>query len=378
MVTLAGELFAQKGYRATTVREIADAAGILSGSLYHHFDSKESIGDEILSGFMNEVLADYRAAVASARRPARRAGADRALDQRHPVPAPAPRWRCCRTTGVTSPSSRGSPTCARRCARSSGPGSPSSQQGIEAGVFRADLDPKLTYRLVRDVLWMPAQWRRDRRLQHRAGGGRASCACSSTGSPAPPLATAAGRPLPRGPSRRLLTQAAFGPRTGRHGQARRQGGPDHRRRPGHGQVARAALRGRGRAGGVRRRARRPGRVRRRRARPGLLPVRAPRRDQRGGLGGGRGHRHRGLRPARRAGQQRGRAEVRQHRRDAAGRVPADPRGQRGRLLAGHEGGDRADEGGGRRVDRQHLLDRGLHRAPPGCPPTAPASSRCAA
>src|SRR5215472_18769414 len=44
MLELAGELFAQKGYRATTVREIADAAGILSGSLYHHFDSKESIG----------------------------------------------------------------------------------------------------------------------------------------------------------------------------------------------------------------------------------------------------------------------------------------------------------------------------------------------
>jgi len=45
VVRLAGELFAQKGFRATTVREIADAAGILSGSLYHHFDSKESIAD---------------------------------------------------------------------------------------------------------------------------------------------------------------------------------------------------------------------------------------------------------------------------------------------------------------------------------------------
>src|SRR5215831_20485458 len=65
LVVLAGELFAEKGYRATTVREIADAAGILSGSLYHHFDSKESIGDEILSGFINDVLADYRAAVTS-------------------------------------------------------------------------------------------------------------------------------------------------------------------------------------------------------------------------------------------------------------------------------------------------------------------------
>ena len=69
MVAIAAELFAQKGYRATTVREIADAAGILSGSLYHHFDSKESIGDEILSGFINEVLADYRGAVVEATDP---------------------------------------------------------------------------------------------------------------------------------------------------------------------------------------------------------------------------------------------------------------------------------------------------------------------
>ena len=27
-------------------------------------------------------------------------------------------------------------------------------------MFRADLDPKLTYWLLRDVLWIPAQWRR--------------------------------------------------------------------------------------------------------------------------------------------------------------------------------------------------------------------------
>ncbi|MGD0557716.1 MAG: helix-turn-helix domain-containing protein, partial [Streptosporangiaceae bacterium] len=65
VVRLAGELFAEKGFRATTVREIADAAGILSGSLYHHFDSKESIGDAILSAFIDDVLADYRAAVAA-------------------------------------------------------------------------------------------------------------------------------------------------------------------------------------------------------------------------------------------------------------------------------------------------------------------------
>ena len=60
---LAAELFAQKGYQATTVRNIADKAGILSGSLYHHFDSKESIVDEILTSFFDELAAANQAAL---------------------------------------------------------------------------------------------------------------------------------------------------------------------------------------------------------------------------------------------------------------------------------------------------------------------------
>ena len=161
LVVLAGELFAQKGYRATTVREIADAAGILSGSLYHHFDSKESIGDEILSSFINEVLADYRGAVASAQSP--RAAIEQIVrSTSRTLPGTGPPSRCCRTTGATSPPTPGSPTCPRPCARSSGPGSRSWRLGQESGLFRADLDSKLTYRLLRDVLWIPEQWRRTR------------------------------------------------------------------------------------------------------------------------------------------------------------------------------------------------------------------------
>ena len=44
--------------------------------------------------------------------------------------------------------------------------------GKQAGLFRPDLDAKLTYRLLRDVLWIPAPVAPDRRLQHRSGGGR--------------------------------------------------------------------------------------------------------------------------------------------------------------------------------------------------------------
>jgi AcrR family transcriptional regulator len=61
----AAELFAEKGFRATTVRDIADAAGVLSGSLYHHFDSKESIVDELLSEFLDDLLTQYQPVVAA-------------------------------------------------------------------------------------------------------------------------------------------------------------------------------------------------------------------------------------------------------------------------------------------------------------------------
>ncbi|MFB7721148.1 TetR/AcrR family transcriptional regulator [Nocardia sp. NPDC058058] len=65
LLGLAASLFAERGLRATTVRDIADAAGILSGSLYHHFDSKEAMVDEILRGFLDDLFGRYREIVGS-------------------------------------------------------------------------------------------------------------------------------------------------------------------------------------------------------------------------------------------------------------------------------------------------------------------------
>ena len=55
----AAEVFATEGLARATVRDIANKAGILSGSLYHHFDSKESMVDEILSTFQLELFKKY-------------------------------------------------------------------------------------------------------------------------------------------------------------------------------------------------------------------------------------------------------------------------------------------------------------------------------
>jgi AcrR family transcriptional regulator len=43
IVSAAAEVFAEKGYAATTTREIADAADIAEGTLYNYFDSKRDI-----------------------------------------------------------------------------------------------------------------------------------------------------------------------------------------------------------------------------------------------------------------------------------------------------------------------------------------------
>jgi AcrR family transcriptional regulator len=43
IVSAAAKIFRTKGYHAATVRDIADEVGILKGSLYHHFASKEEL-----------------------------------------------------------------------------------------------------------------------------------------------------------------------------------------------------------------------------------------------------------------------------------------------------------------------------------------------
>jgi AcrR family transcriptional regulator len=54
----AAALFAREGYRGTSMREVATAAGIQAGSLYHHFPSKEAIAvATLLRGFPAEVAA---------------------------------------------------------------------------------------------------------------------------------------------------------------------------------------------------------------------------------------------------------------------------------------------------------------------------------
>jgi len=50
------ELFSSQGFGATSMRQIADAAGLSVGNVYHHFASKEEIFQRLLDQYWERVL----------------------------------------------------------------------------------------------------------------------------------------------------------------------------------------------------------------------------------------------------------------------------------------------------------------------------------
>lgn len=57
---VASDLFAGKGFAATPVRAIAEAAGVTCPTLYYHFKSKEGLARELLTGPSTGVVASLR------------------------------------------------------------------------------------------------------------------------------------------------------------------------------------------------------------------------------------------------------------------------------------------------------------------------------
>jgi AcrR family transcriptional regulator len=159
LLRIAATLFAEKGFKNTTVRDIAEAAGILSGSLYHHFDSKESMVDEILSTFQEELFAAYDAVLAS--EDDARTKLDRvvrlsfqAIDQ-HPAEV-AIFQNEADHLGTFERFSY----LADRAAQSRNVWITLLREGVETGVLREDLDIDLVHRFIRDTVWVAVRWYR--------------------------------------------------------------------------------------------------------------------------------------------------------------------------------------------------------------------------
>jgi len=157
LLDLAATMFADRGLRATTVRDIADSAGILSGSLYHHFKSKEQMVEEVLRDFLDWLFGRYQEIVEAETDPLERVkglfmASFEAIEHRHaqvviyqdeakrlsPLPQFAfvdERNREQRTMWLDL-----------------------LKQGVAEGQFRPDLDVDLVYRFIRDTTWVSVRW----------------------------------------------------------------------------------------------------------------------------------------------------------------------------------------------------------------------------
>ncbi|GAA5061066.1 AcrR family transcriptional regulator [Thermocatellispora tengchongensis] len=163
LLATAAEVFATRGYASTTVREVADAAGMLGGSLYYHFDSKESMVDEILSAFLTDMWDAYERVLAAGHGPRRTveelvAESFRMIDRHRPaVVIYQNEARYLEATGPRFAYLTESRRRFREMWLSV------LDRGVLEGVFRAGLDTALAYRFIRDTVWVAAGW-------YRAGG----------------------------------------------------------------------------------------------------------------------------------------------------------------------------------------------------------------
>jgi AcrR family transcriptional regulator len=60
VVEAAARVFHEKGYESTSIQEIAEAVGILKGSLYYYIDSKEDLLYAILQSVHEDALANIK------------------------------------------------------------------------------------------------------------------------------------------------------------------------------------------------------------------------------------------------------------------------------------------------------------------------------
>ena len=160
LLQIAARLFAERGFRNTTVRDIADAAGILSGSLYHHFDSKESMVDEILQTFQKELFAAYDEILASDESARQKIEAAvrlsfEAIDKHHHEVAIFQND----ADHLYSLGQRFA-YLAERHAQSRQVWLTLLKEGIDSGALKADLDLELAYRFIRDTVWVAVRWYR--------------------------------------------------------------------------------------------------------------------------------------------------------------------------------------------------------------------------
>ncbi|MFC0527714.1 TetR/AcrR family transcriptional regulator [Phytohabitans kaempferiae] len=157
IIDSAAASFASRGVAATTVRQIADEVGILSGSLYHHFESKEAIVEAIISPYLDELRVRYREALSGAGDPPTRlrnlVAASLATAATHPQATEIYQNDVNYLRGFERFAFLRDVQREVRAAWLA-----VINEGVATGAFRSDVDPQVFYRLIRDAVWLSVRW----------------------------------------------------------------------------------------------------------------------------------------------------------------------------------------------------------------------------
>ncbi|CAM2998878.1 TetR/AcrR family transcriptional regulator [Prescottella defluvii] len=150
-------LFAKKGIAGTKVRDIAEGVGILSGSLYHYFPSKDAIAELIVTQYLDDLTSEYTAILATPHHPRERLDelvkASFRVSQAHPHAS-----EIYQNNGAYLRT-----LSAHRKIRDAAKTTKDAwmsviHSGIETGEFRSDLPAEILYGLIRDAVWLSLRW----------------------------------------------------------------------------------------------------------------------------------------------------------------------------------------------------------------------------
>ncbi|MCU1458116.1 MAG: TetR family transcriptional regulator [Actinomycetia bacterium] len=155
----ASKLFAAKGISSTTVREIGDAVGMLSGSLYHHFPSKDAMVTEIINGYLDDLQARYARVAALNLAPIERLET-LILESFKSVELDPEaceiyqnEYNYLRTIPALS-------NLGQRAKEIQNAWIDTLEEGAARGIFRPDIDAPVCYRFIGNAIWPTARWPR--------------------------------------------------------------------------------------------------------------------------------------------------------------------------------------------------------------------------
>ncbi|EME14670.1 TetR/AcrR family transcriptional regulator [Rhodococcus triatomae] len=155
----AATAFAAGSIAGTSMREIGDAVGLNAGALYHYFRSKNAIVNELVTGYLSELLADYRSTNLDDLAPRDRLKA--IVDVSLATGAARPDATKVYHAEFANLRNLRDYAEARRLADSIQTiWLEAIDAGKDAGVLRKDVPSKVFHRFLRDSVWFSVYWRK--------------------------------------------------------------------------------------------------------------------------------------------------------------------------------------------------------------------------